>query len=132
MCSLRYRAKDLLRTDVFLWAARKPEGGFWRRWMRWQRERAWYLKTAAAGINTTSPPAPNNSDDWPMETGGLPLEPGLSRSHWVRHRATNESRRFYWCAEDGSWYANGWAKAAKQLTVRQVHYSYTYVGPATR
>lgn len=131
MSSLRYRVKDLLRTDVFLWAARKPVGGFWHHWMDWQRERAWSRKQQADGIGAWSPPVPNDSDDWPLETGGLPLEPGISRSHNVRHRATGEVRRFYWCAEDGGWYPKTDASSGeKQLTVRLVHYHYTYVRPA--
>jgi hypothetical protein len=132
---MRYQINDLLEPDIFAWATREyAKGrGFWRSWLRWQKLRAWHRKEKAADINSFSGPVPNESDDWPLLTGGLPLEPDISRSHWLRCRPTGEVKKLYWCSEDGSWYgasASDWKNTGSdQLNVRQVHYGYIYIEP---
>src|SRR4051812_42968189 len=123
MTHLGYQISDLLEPDIINWAARqyKKGHGFWRSWWRWQRLRAWSRKEIADDVNSFSGPQPNNSKDWPLETGGLPLEPGISRSHLLRCRPTGEVKKLYWCAEDGSWYGSAaidWeSTGSKQLNI---------------
>jgi len=129
------RVGDLFDPDSWYWAAfqHAAGNGFWREWLRWQRLAAWQRQEIDEDIQEWSPPIPNHSADWPMGTGGLPLEPGISRSHYVRHRATGEIRRFYWSAEEGNWRPLNtgiWARHPKMLCLRQVHYSYVYVEPS--
>jgi hypothetical protein len=145
---MRYRLNDLLDPDSWYYASfyHAAGFGFWRNWWRWQQYKHWDLRKIADGVDDRSFPIPDHTDEWPMETGGLPLDPGLSRSHWLRHRLMGDKKKCYWCAEDGSWYAAGgdgtnirtpsrlkdssWTTRTRQMTVREAHYSFIYEEPA--